>query len=214
MRSLSMSLAALSLLACAGASEAGPGTAILGWSGCNIPPITDLAITPQQSATANLVTLVTGQDDPTLSYQVWILYGNSVSKTVPDAWRFDATGCEGPAFVTLNHLAPAALSKTCPSFQDAGGAHTSLQIKDLNPVPPTLPYATTLERIVVANAYPNPGNTPVAATKYFLMDAEFNFSFATEGATDGAAGTCGGLELPMCFSNVSASYIINDGSGN
>ena len=81
-------------------------------------------------------------------------------------------------------------------------------------MPPTLPYATTLERIVVANAYPNPGNTPVAATKYFLMDAEFNFSFATEGATDGAAGTCGGLDVPMCFTLITASYIINDGSGN
>jgi len=214
MRKVLTGLAVMAALALAGSSYATTGTVTMGWTGCNTSPITDIAVTAQQAATVNLVTFVTGQDDPTLSYQVWILYGNATTKTVPDAWRFDASGCEGPSFVTLNHLAPAALSKTCPSFQDAGGPHSSLQIKDLNPVPPTLPYATTLERIVVANAYPNPGNTPVLATKYFLMDAEFNLSFATEGPSDGTAGTCGNLEVPICFNLNTASYIINDGSGN
>jgi len=221
MRRVRMGLASLALLAFAGSSEATTGTLKIGWGGCNDSPITDLAITPQQATTANLVAFVTGQDDPTLSYQVWILYGNAATRTVPDAWRFDGGGCEGSLAVTLNHLAPATLSATCPSFQDAGTAHpASIQIKDLGLSPPNQPFATTLERIVVANAYWDKvggmyvGNTPVAGRKYFLMDAEFNFASATEGPTDGAAGTCGGLETPVCFNVVTASYLINDGSGN
>lgn len=216
MRKVLTSLAVVAALALASNSYAVPGTVIMGWTACNTTPVTDISITAQQAATANLVCFVTGQSDPTLSYQIWLWYGNSATKTVPDAWRFDASGCEGSSFITINHLAPAVLSKTCPSFQDAGTTpQQSLQIKDCSFSPPTLQYATTLLRVVCANAYPNGGgNIPSAAAKYFLMDAEFNLSFATEGATNPVNGTCGGLENPMCFNLGVASYIINDGSGN
>jgi len=212
MRKVLSGLAVTAALAFAGTSFAAPGTVQMSWTGCNTTPTTDITFTAGQTATLNLFVFVTNQSDPTQSYQAKILYGNSATKTVPDAWRFDAVGCQTSAFVTLNHQPPAAVSKTCLSFQDAGGAHASLQIKDVNFAPPSLGYATTLMLVQVANAYPA-GNTPSAAAKYFLMDAEFNQSFSNVGPTPADNSTCGGAEIPMCFNLASATYIINDGSG-
>jgi len=215
MRKLLSGLVVLAALAFAGTSFAAPGTVQMSWNGCNTTPVTDLAFTAGQAGTLNLFVFVTNQSDNTLSYQVKILYGNSTTKTVPDAWRFDPIGCQTSAFVTLNHQPPAAVSKTCLSFQDAGGPHASLQIKDVNFVPAGQGYATTLMLVQVANAYPNggAGNTPNPAVKYFLMDAEFNQSFASIGATPVDNSTCGGAETPVCFNLASATYIIADGSG-
>jgi hypothetical protein len=54
-----------------------------------------------QAATLDLFAFVTNASDPTQSYQLRILYRASATKTVPDAWRLDAVGCQGSAFVTL-----------------------------------------------------------------------------------------------------------------
>jgi hypothetical protein len=206
-------MAVVAALAFAGSSYAAPGLVQMSWTGCNTTPTTDIAFTAGQAATLNLFVFLTNQSDPTQSYQVKILYGASATKTVPDAWRFDAVGCQTSAFVTLNHQPPAAVSKTCLSFQDAGGPHSSLQIKDVSFVAASLGYPTTLMDAQVANAYPV-GNVPSAATKYFLMDAEFNQSFSNVGPTPGDNSTCGNAEIPMCFNLASATYIINDGSGD
>jgi hypothetical protein len=209
MRKVLTSLAVLGALVVASSSQAAVGTVYMGWNACNTTPTTDLSIPDGTSSNINLTVFVTGHDVATTAYQIWILYGDA-SKTVPDAWRFDAAGCQGSSFVTVNHLAPAAVAKACPSFQDAGGANQSLQIKDISFSPPTLPFATSLMRIVVANSYPA-GNVPVAATKYFLMDAEFNELYGVTGASDPGL-TCGGLETPMCFNLNNATYLDTDGN--
>jgi hypothetical protein len=182
----------------------------MGWTACNASPITDLTVTANQASGINLVVMVSGQTDPTTAYQCQILYGNA-SKTVPDAWRFDAAGCQGSAFVVVNAKSPAALSKTCPSFQDAGAPNQALAITDVSFYPSGHSYASTLMRISCANSYPA-GNVPVGATKYFLCDAEFNESFGVVGASD-PGNTCGGLEGVMCFNLASASFLPNDGVG-
>src|SRR5206468_2251922 len=147
-------LAVTAALAFAGTSFAAPGLVQMSWTGCNTTPITDIAFTAGQATPLALMAFVTNMSDPTQSYQVQILYGNSATKTVPDAWRFDPSGCEGSAFVVLNHLPPPAVAKTCPAFQNAGGAPASLQIKDVNFAPPSKGYPTTLMLAQVANAYP------------------------------------------------------------
>jgi hypothetical protein len=214
MRKVLTSLAVVAALAFASSSYAVTGTATMGWNGCNASPITDLAITAGQATGINLMVFMTGQDDQATAYQTQILYANSGTKTVPDAWRFDASGCQTSSFVTLNHQAPASVVKTCPTFRDAGAPHSSLEIKTLDFEPPGFPYPTTLMRIQVAVALTAGAAAPVAGTKYFLMDAEFNESFGIVGPSPGDLSSCGNLETPMCFNLNSCSYIINDGSGN
>ncbi len=189
---------------------AGPGAVTLSWNTCGPIPVTDVTVTPGQSTGLNLTASVLGQSDATQSYQVKVIYGNA-QKLVPDAWRFDPNGCQGSALVTLDHLPPAALSKACPAFQNAGGTNVSLQIKNIDFSPATLPYPTTMMLVQVAVAYPS-GNVPVAAQRYFLMGAEFTQLYGTNGPTNQVQ--CGGLEQPICFSLVSATYIINDGTLN
>jgi len=215
MRKLLSGLTVLAVLAFAGTSFAAPGTVQMSWNGCNTTPVTDLAFTAGQAAPLPLYVFVTNQSDNALSYQVKILFGNSATKTVPDAWRFDPIGCQMSAFVTLNHQPPAAVAKSCLSFQDAGGPHASLQIKDVNFAPVSSGYATTLLLAQVANAFPNnnAGNTVNPAAKYFLMDAEFNQSASIVGPTVDPAVACGQAEVPVCFNLASATYIIADGSG-
>jgi len=208
MRNFAISLSAgIVALSIAAAAHAAPGIAILAWNGCNTSPITNLAVAAGQSSGVHLTCFVTGQSDPTLGYQVQILYGDA-NHAVPDAWRFDAAGCQGSGFVVLNHLAPSSLSTSCPSFQNAGGARTSLQIKDLNFSPPSLPYPLTMMRIVVANVFAT-GNAPVAAAKYFLCDAEFDHTFSVVGPTPSDHSACGGLEDGICFHLVSATYLLD-----
>jgi len=202
------SLTVLGALVVATSSYAAIGTVTMGWTGCNASPITDLAVTAGQATGIQLVTFVTGMDVPTTAYQVEILYGDATLHT-PDAWRFDPTGCQGSAFVTLQHSPPAALSKTCPSFQDAGGNQQSLQIQDLSANIKS-PYATTLMRFTMANSYPSgPGNVPVAATKYFLAGLLFDETFGSVGPTPpgNPPASCGNIETPICFNLNYATYL-------
>jgi hypothetical protein len=126
---------------------------------------------------------------------------------IRDAWRFDPTGCEGSSFFTLNHLAPASVSKTCPSFQ---GTIQSLQIKDYS-----FDGTTGKVRITLANAYPNNGLGNPSATnpgiRYFLANYHFDLSFATPGPTPPDNSTCGGVEVPTCWGLSSASWLDNNG---
>ena len=119
-----------------------------------------------------------------------------------DAWRFDPAGCD-VGFFTLNHTAPAAVSKTCPSFQ---GNLQSLQIKDYS-----YDGTTGKVKITLANAYPNGGAGNPAATnaaqRYFLANYNFDLTFAVvgPGAPDGS--TCGGVEVPVCFALTQATWL-------
>lgn len=143
-----------------------------------------------------------GQNQAAQSYEVWA-YGGAPGGT-PDAWRFDPSGCEGSAFFTLNHLATAAVIKTCPSFQDPTLA--SLQIKDY-----AYDGTTGKVRIVLANAYPNNGaGNPLATDptkRYFLANWHFDMTFAVVGPSDPNAGTCGGVGVPFCWALTRTNWL-------
>jgi hypothetical protein len=129
---------------------------------------------------------------------VWLLLGAGANGPMRDAWRFDPSGCEGSSFITIDHLAPAAVVKTCPSFmQSAAG----VQIKDYS-----YDALTGKCQAVLANGYGGGVTTVNAAQRYFLARFLFDFSFAVNGAGD-PPNTCGGLDVPVCAHITRATWI-------
>jgi hypothetical protein len=123
---VSSSLALLLVLAAAAAAP-GPATAVgtvdLSWNACSpvVPTLERGAPGP-----VTLFASVVGQDQAHKSYQVR-LYIDAYPLAFPDAWRFDAAGCQGSSFIEIRHLPPAAVAKACPAMQ---GAVPGLQVKD------------------------------------------------------------------------------------
>jgi hypothetical protein len=196
-----MGLSILATIASAGASQAAVGTVDLSWDGCT-PVIADRTSTPPTADNKYTVfASETGNDQQTSGYQINFIYG-SATAGVPDAWDFSPDGCQGSPLATLAWLPPAALSKSCPAFQQTAA---SLQITSVNESPPADPYAVSLMRVVLANAYPT-GVTANPALRYFLMSAAFDHTFSVVGP--GSAGaTCGFFETAMCFKLSKAAYI-------
>ena len=196
MRKLRVGWALLTSLAFAGASQAAVGTVDMTWDNCT-GPVDKTTIVP---GIYSLFVTVIGHDEAHRGYDVRIVYGNAAQQ-VPDAWRFDAAGCEGSTLVTLD-----INSKACPPFHQFS-PHT-LQIRQVEFSPPVDPYPTTLMRVLLLNVYDavtsvNPG------TRYLLERIGFDLSFAVPGP--GTPGTnCGGFEQPMCFRLTNASWVDPD----
>jgi len=201
MRKLLTTMSALAALAIAVPVHAAVGTFNLSWDNCTGPLDRVITADGANSLYASLI----GHDEPHLGYEVKVIYGNGTTRTVPDAWRFDAGACQGSSFVTLDHLAPSAVVKTCPSFHPAV---QSVPIKDVSMVNNTIPgYDPTLMRITVGVAYPDGAGLNInPATRYFLARFLFDHTFSVTGA--GTPGeTCGGLEQSICFATVNSSYL-------
>jgi len=195
MRKLLMGLA---MLVCPGVSLAAPGTVNMTWDNCS-GPVDKTTTTPGLYA---LFITVIGHDQPQKAYDVRVVYGNA-SQTVPDAWRFDAAGCQSNGGIRQD-----VVSKLCPTFsQNAAGA---LQIRKVQFSQPPDPYAQTLMQILLANAYANV-NTVNPSTRYLLERIEFDLGSAVVGAGSPPA-SCGGLGQSMCFQLSSASFLDLDGN--
>ena len=195
-------LASLLLLGATASVSFAQGAVSLTWTSCTGP----VNLTVSGGTPADAYVSVLGHSMVAQAYQC-VTIGGSPGGAIRDAWRFDPTGCEGSSFFTLNHLAPAAVVKACPSFQ---GTIQSLQIKDFS-----FDGTTGKVRITLANAYPNNGlGNPGAvnpAQRYFLANYLFDLSFATAGPTPPDLSTCGGVEVPVCFALTSASWLDNSG---
>jgi len=205
MRKLLTTMSALAALALAAPAYAADGTFNLSWDSCTGPlDKTVVAANPAISLYGSVI----GFDVPFKAYQVQLIWGNSATTDVPDAWRFDAPGCQGSSFITIDHLAPAAVVKTCPTLQ---GAVASIQIKDVSKVSTgAAPYDGDYLRLTMANATGDAVVTPVAATRYFVVRALFDHSFSVVGAT--TPGTdCGGVEQPICIATIIATYLDANG---
>jgi hypothetical protein len=199
MRKLLTGIALLSVLACAGTSEAANGTLSMTWDSC-----TGIVDKPSGGAIAySLYMSEIGVDQPHKAYEVRVIYGD-VNQLVPDSWRFDAAGCQTSSGITIDHLAPSAVSKVCPSFMQTSAP--SLQIKDVGFVPPSDPYASTLMRVVCANSYPNGVVSASGVQRYFLERILFDHTFSVVGP--GTPGTdCGGFERPICIKVSRAAWL-------
>ena len=201
MRKVITTLFVLSVLALPGAAHA--ATVDLAWGAC-APAAGNETVTVTPGSQVSLYASVLGVAEGHKGYDIQIMYGNATSRTFPDAWAFNPAGCQGSSFITLDHLAPAAVVKVCPTFQ---GTLQSLQIKDVSNVLASLPYEQTFMRITLANAYPDGNTTQILpGTRYFLMRALFDHSFSVMGPSD-PGNTCGGLETPICFALINAVYV-------
>jgi len=190
MRTLPASLLILSLLAVPTAARAANGTVSMTWGNTCAPVVQDVAAS---AAPTSLIFSVLGNDQTHNAFQIrFILTGPN--HLVPDAWEFDAAGCQGSSLITINHLSPATAVKMCPHFQ---GTNPSLQIKDYSHVQPGTGIETTMMRGVLANTYPA-GFTTSAATRYFLGQFIFDHTFSVAGATTPGVD-CGGLQTPICI---------------
>jgi hypothetical protein len=191
--------AAVLLLGATATSARAVDSVSINWDSCTGPINKVLTGGGVADAYASLI----GQSETSQGYECIVIGRPIAGGVMPDAWRFDPTGCEGSSLFTLNHLAPAAVAKTCPSLQ---GTQISLQIKDYSFDP-----TTGAVRIVIANAYPNGGAGNPAATdptqRYFMADFHFDLTYATTGPTPPDLSTCGGLEVPVRFSIVDAIWL-------
>jgi hypothetical protein len=176
-------LSALFLGAMATTASAQP-SAGMNWDTCT-GPISKSILPGTQ---ARLVVSATGMSVQHNAYQTFVILGSGNAGDLRDAWRFDAAGCQGSSFITIEHLAPAALAKTCPSAQ---GNTASIQIKDYS-----YDALTGKARAVLANTYPA-GMIPVPTTRYFLAGFLFDHLFSVNGPTTPGAD-CGGLEVAVC----------------
>jgi len=205
MRKLLTTMSALAALALAAPVHAADGTFNLSWDTCTGP--LDKAI-GAAATPASLYGSVIGFDVPFKAYQVQMIWGNSATTDVPDSWRFDAPGCQGSSFITIDHLAPAAVVKTCPTLQ---GAVASIQIKDVSKVSTSAaPYDGDYLRLTMANALGDNVVTPIAATRYFVVRALFDHSFSVVGPTT-VGVDCGGVEQPICIATIVATYLDANG---
>jgi len=197
-------LASLLLLGVTASTSFAQGAVSLTWDGC-VGPINKAV---PGGLPVNAFVSVLGHSQTAQSYEVKTRGGSA--GVIADAWRFDPTGCEGSSFFTLNHLAPASVVKTCPSFQ---GTIQSIQVKDYS-----FDATTGKVQIVLANLYPNNGlGNPGAvnpAQRYFLANYNFDLSFAVPGPSDPVAGTCGGVGIPVCFALYQADWLDLSGGQN
>jgi hypothetical protein len=169
------------------------GSVSINWDTCVGPQ--DKAVAPGSIVSLNMSVL--GQSDPHQAYQVQLTLGSPGG--LKDAWRFDPAGCQGSSFITINHLAPAAISKACPTFQ---GSFASVQVKDYS-----YDALTGKARLSLYNAYPPNNSVQInPAVRYFLGGVTFDHTFSVVGPGT-PAETCGGVEAPVCVHITSATWL-------
>ena len=186
MKRLALTLAALAVIVMPDPANGTPGTGavLLAVDGCTGP--IEQTVLPGQSF--SIYASVLGQSQAATGYQVSLLFGVGSGRPLPDAWRFDASGCQGPARLTMEHLAPS--SKTCPNFVGTAPTEQS-EVFEYDP-------ATGLAATRIAVRLTSGSNAPNPAQRYFLARWIFDHGASVEGpGTPGVS--CGGLEYPICF---------------
>lgn len=186
-RRLSIAVALL-LAAIAPVAHAANGVVDLTWGTVCTPIVS--AISNPAAGPVSVIASVAGSDQTHGAYQVRFQLGD-MNNTVPDAWRFDASGCPGSSLLQMNNTPPPALAKACPAFQGMN----PITIKDYNFFPEFTGRPMTLMRGVIAVAYPF-GATALPGQRYFLAQFVFDHSLSVVGPT--TPGTdCGGFETPV-----------------
>jgi len=189
MRTTPLVLAVTLLFAGSGAGRAAATTLDLTWDSCTGP----VARTVVPGTFARILVSALGQAEPHKGYEFSLTVAD-VDGTLPDAWRFDAEGCQGPGRISIDHLVPSAVGKTCPSFQ---GASASFQVKSftLAGADPDLPPGSGL--ILLRNTYPA-GNYSSASTVRYMLGSILFDHFDSVNGTATEPGTCGSLERGVC----------------
>lgn len=190
------------LAAICAATLAGPAagfpTVNLTWDGCGTTRPINATLVPGGSLAATA--WVTNQGVISQGYQLYVRI-SAPGPALPDAWRFDANGCEPSGAFVIETLNPGDAS--CPAL---AGSIPSLQMVKFD-YDPSSGTAT----VALGNSYANGGaGNPASGdpgTTYFLARFRFDFSSAVAGPGDPASGTCGGADVPVCLHLYSADFV-------
>jgi hypothetical protein len=178
-----------------GTAAADPPRLDLSWDACS-PLVVDKTAGPgDQSFT--LYCSVAGMTQQHRGYQVNLWFAGEMvchdeTTTTPDAWRFDAAGCQ----FGLATISVSSTSTSCPTLAGTStAAQAAVGFSYSVPNGITPPGAM---RAFAAVAYVNTVQTPDPLKRYQLFSIRFDHTDSVEGpGTPGA--TCGGFEQPVCF---------------
>ena len=139
---------------------------------------------------ASLYATVLGHSAEITAYQVSLTIATGAVepwKAVPDAWRFDIGGCQGPARLTMDLVG----SKACPNIVGAApAAQTNTYVYD--PITKVATSQLAIQFLAAGSGALNP------TTRYLLARWTFDHTNSVDG--DGTPGvSCGRLEQPMCI---------------
>lgn len=160
------------------------GNVSLTWGPGSCDPVVQNLNFTGPGQVANLILTVLGAADQHKGYRFKILIGQNLSTALPNAWRFDAAGCNTGQL----GVSGALVSKACPAFQ--GG--NPLLISNYG-------YQTDKSNTAtldVLNAYDTA--TPTSTTRYAAFQANFDHLFSDSGPQDPAVA-CGNADTQICF---------------
>jgi hypothetical protein len=176
--------------------SSGDATVSLSWRSCGEPLRTHEQVAP--GGDYYVWMWVTGQPDGIQGYSLGLRISSSDGSPLSDSWRFDELGCQGDAWFGIN--TSSALPLVCG---DMSGGHTISQFGIIE-------YDATCgcEKINIHNQFlPRENLAPNA--KYLLAVFRLFQGKGTIGAT--TAGSCGGLEQPICVGITEASFELSVG---
>jgi len=180
--------AALVLLVLPARFAAGSPTLDFSWQDCS--PIVHDRVLPSGETTSDLLVLASNLTDAHIGYQVVVMLGSRIDcgpHEVPDAWRMDASGCQGPAFLTMSN---ASISKACPAI--VAPSVTNFDVS----------YDPSYGREVITylRSYQGTPQTPDPTKQYLLFKLRFDHTYAVSGAGEPPL-TCGGFEKGVCIAS-------------
>jgi hypothetical protein len=176
------------------AAPAGAATLDLSWDNC-APLIATRSAIPGPLNTIALYASATNLERTHVAHDVSLWFANALPcaggpLATPDAWRFDAAGCQW-GFATVGVTNPQA---SCPPL--SGPTRTVTLDLDHAPADGVTPAGAMRLRVRVDYAGSPQG--PDAYARRHVFAIAFDHTFSSAGASTPA--TCGGLEQAMCFS--------------
>ncbi len=170
------------------------GTCRLSWNTCD-PPVQNLFLGSLPSRVANLVLSCTDMSE-TNSGTEFTLILEPCPIGFPDAWRFDAAGCQTSARIQFR---AAQFAKACPLL--AGANASAVAGFEYGP---DAPYGA----IHLLNTY-DPF-TPTPLSRYTIWQVSFD-----HGTSDMVApvepDSCGGGSWPLCIPAITAHMLLSSG---
>lgn len=164
----------------------------LSWGNQCAPVISDA--NPAAGESVTITAFVERHLVPHHGYQVHVVLGRG-DGTVPDAWRFDAKGCNGGVAVAILSTPSAALAKSCPPFHQgtagfvvSGTAYEKHEQRG---------HHQFILRAFLGVSYPVE-LVPNPDQRYFLAQFNFDHLNSVTGPTTPGV-TCGGLEESLCI---------------
>ena len=170
------------------ASPAGAGTIGLAWHACNGP----INITMFPGALPVAPVVVNGMTQGVRGYEFRVAISDA-NGTLPDAWRFDEGGCQGPDRGYVTWTLPDFGLRVCPPFQ---GPIWSTHEASLTLATPEAGLPPTTAVVRLRNTYFDIDLPRTGSRHLGLMIFDHELSVVGEAQS---AQTCGGLERSMCL---------------